>query len=288
MSLPTVVIPKAPPTGHAPGKVPLYRTMGYTLDISARYLLADMMGKGTVPIADSLLRGYADRIFRAGNASLTAYGRENIEPGRAYVYMSNHRSLLDIPTIFAAVPGSVRMVFKQELLRVPVWGKALVSSGFIPIDRKNTAKAIQQLENAKERLRQGVSVWVAPEGTRSRDGRLATFKKGGFHLARQLGASIVPVWLQGTSDIIPPDNFVAIYDGDAVVRFGAPVDASTFEEIPALMDRVRARMLALAHEAGEELDSLQSGARVPARRAREPVRRSASREGAGGDRAQGL
>lgn len=244
-TVPVVVIPARAPTRRAPSRAPLYRTMGYTLDISARFLASGLVGRGTIARADELLDGWAQRIFRSGNASLEVHGRERLEPGAPYVFMSNHRSLLDIPAMFAAVPGSLRMVLKQELCRVPVWGRALVASGFIPIDRGNTARAIQQLELAKERLHQGVSVWISPEGTRSRTGALGPFKKGGFHIARDLGVPIVPVWIEGTDTIIPPDNFVARYDGEAQVRFGPPV-TTTDVEIPALMEQVRAAMLALA------------------------------------------
>src|SRR5688572_33148613 len=110
--------------------------------------------------------------------------------------------------MMAAVPGSVRMVMKEELTRVPLWGPALVASGFIPIDRKNRDKAIAQLEKAKHILQQGVNVWISPEGTRSRDGSLHAFKKGGFHVARDLGVPIVPAWIEGAQQISKPDQFV--------------------------------------------------------------------------------
>jgi 1-acyl-sn-glycerol-3-phosphate acyltransferase len=239
------------PTSTAAGRIdrwPAWRTVGYTLNISVRFLASCMVGRGSLQRADELLNWYWRKILNSGNATLMAEGREHFVRGAAHVVMSNHSSILDIPILMGAVPGSVRMVTKEELCKVPVWGKAMVKSGFIPIDRRNREKAIGQLERAKEILLQGVNVWIAPEGTRSRDGKLGDFKKGGFYTALGLGAPIVPTWIHGASDIIPPDQFVARYGGTAVVRFGPPISTlgMTADDIPTLMLRVRQAMLELA------------------------------------------
>jgi 1-acyl-sn-glycerol-3-phosphate acyltransferase len=164
--------------------------------------------------------------------------------------MSNHGSLIDIPALMGTVPGSLRMVMKEELTKVPVWGQALVASGFVPVDRKNRDKAIAQLEKAKQMLSKGVSVWVSPEGTRSRDGKLAPFKKGGFHVAKDLGVPIIPAWIEGASDVLPPDSFVVRYDGTCTVSFGAPI-ATVGKTVDSLMTDVRAQILALSGKADE-------------------------------------
>jgi 1-acyl-sn-glycerol-3-phosphate acyltransferase len=239
-----LVFGNAAPKRKPPGRLPIFKTMAYTLMLSCDFLWKDFVGECTLDETDVMLDRYARRIFRSGNATLKVTGRENLEPGKAYIVMSNHRSLLDIPVIFAAVPGHVRMVLKEELTRVPVWGQALKASGFIPVDRKNTSKAIEQLNVAKEQVSRGVNVWISPEGTRARDGKLADFKKGGFHLAKQLEVPIIPVWLEGTDTIIPPDQFIACYDGEAEARLGKPIDTAEFE-LPDLMNKVREEMLAL-------------------------------------------
>ena len=235
------------PRSRPASKVPLYKTVAYTLNISCRFLASSLVGQGSVARGDELLSWWAERIFRAGNAGLTAEGLENFARGQPYVVMSNHRSLLDIPALFLAVPGSMRMVLKEELTRVPIWGRALVASGFVPINRKDRARAITQLEQAKEQLSRGVRIWIAPEGTRSRTGELGAFKKGGFHLARQLGMPIMPAWISGTEQIIPPDSFIVNSDKTAHVRFGAPIptDGTSADNIADLIDEVRASLLAL-------------------------------------------
>lgn len=243
----TQLLSQEQPRCRPASKVPLYLTMAYTMNISVRFLSASVIGRGSVARGDALLSWWAEKIFRAGNAGLSVYGREHFVAGQPYVVMSNHRSLLDIPALFLAVPGSMRMVLKEELTRVPIWGRALVASGFVPVSRKDHSRAVAQLDQAKKRLSSGVCVWIAPEGTRSRDGELGAFKKGGFHLARQLGLPIMPAWITGTESIIPPDSFVVSYDGNATVRFGAPIptEGRSKEQVSQLADEVRASLLAL-------------------------------------------
>lgn len=235
------------------GYLPILRTIAYTLDISTRFLARSMVGTGTVESADNLLDGYWKRIFRSANGELSVKGREHFEPGNSYVVMTNHSSLLDIPALMGAIPGSMRMVMKEELSRVPIWGPALVASGFIPIDRKNRQKAIAQLEKAKQQLASGISVWISPEGTRSRTGgtALSQFKKGGFHLAMDLGRPIIPGWIEGANGIIPPDQFVVVYDGHCTVRFGPPIQTANRkpEDMPKLMEEVRVAIEKLRVEA---------------------------------------
>lgn len=238
-------------------RAPLYKTVGYTLDISARFLAAATLGRGSVAVADRLIDGYWRRIFQSGNASLVVEGRAHFD-GRAAIVMSNHTSLLDIPAIMGAVPGSMRMVMKHELSRIPVWGPALVKSGFVPVERGTRSKAIEQLSKAEEVLGQGVHIWIAPEGTRSRDGALLPFKKGGFHLARKLRAPIIPTWIEGASRIIPPDSFRVVHDGSVVVRFGAPIETDRSDmPLEALMEQVRAAMTDLS---GAPADSAKAAA----------------------------
>lgn len=145
-----LLLPRARPRG-APfwTRMPVFKTVFYTLDISTRFLLNLVVGKGTVACADRLIDGYWRRILQSGNADLWVEGRSFFVPGQPFIVMSNHGSLLDIPALMGAVPTSLRMVLKQELTWLPVWGQALVASGFIPINRKNRAQAIAQLQKAK-------------------------------------------------------------------------------------------------------------------------------------------
>jgi len=258
VNAPIVVLERVRPTSATPtaSRMPVIKTIAYTMDISARFLAKNLIGQGTIAAADALIDGrYWRRILQGGNARLSVVGRDVFarHPGRAFVIMSNHSSLLDIPALMGAVPGSVRMVTKEELTKVPLWGPALLASGFIPIDRKNREKAIAQLKQARPLLEQGVHVWVSPEGTRSDDGRLGPFKKGGFHTALGLGAPILPAWIEGAHGIIPPRQWVVRHDGDIQVRFGEPIETAgrDKEDLTDLMREVRASILALSGRAAE-------------------------------------
>jgi 1-acyl-sn-glycerol-3-phosphate acyltransferase len=246
--MPLVILDHVRPTngGARRDALPVLKSALYTLDISVRFLAAATVGRDSVEYGDRLLDGYWRRIFQSGNAKLLVEGREHFD-GRPAIVVSNHSSMLDIPALMGAVPGSLRMVLKEELTRVPIWGPALIKSGFVPV-RRGTKEAVSQLAEAERIFAQGVHIWIAPEGTRSRTGELLPFKKGAFHLARSLGAPIIPTWIDGTSRIVPPDRLTAGYDMSVLVRFGTPIVARAdgrLRDVEELSAETRAAMLAL-------------------------------------------
>lgn len=246
ISHPVEVFPHDESAQPRVSNMPCYRAIYYTLSISSRFLMSSMVGNGTIQRCDELMDWWARKIFKSGNAELTTVGNHHLDPTRPYLFMSNHTSILDIPAAYASSSHSIRMVMKKELKNFPIWGQALVASGFVPVSRAgNREEAIKQMAEAKRQLDRGVSIWVYPEGTRSRSGELADFKKGGFHVARDLGMEIVPVWISGTRDAVPADTFKVTYNHKCRVAFGAPVPTEG-QEIAQLMDTVRTRMVDLA------------------------------------------
>src|SRR5262249_49415142 len=147
------------------------------------------------------------QIFDVSQLTLVATGLEHVRGLGGCVLVSHHVSLLDTPCVIGSFPGRIGFIGKIELSRVPVFGEAMKKVGGVFVDRKNLERAIGQLERAKTLVTEGRGLWVAAEGTRSRDGRLRTFKKGAFHVAVALGVPIVPVWIQGTLDVIQPDQW---------------------------------------------------------------------------------
>ncbi len=174
---------------------------------------------------DERARWFGRRVVELLDVELHASGADRVPSGRAYVYMSNHQSHLDIPVLYATLPSpTIRMLGKKELFAIPVWGRALRAAEFIEVDRSNHVRAVQSIERAKQLIRDGVSIYLAPEGTRSRDGRLNALKKGGFHLAKDTGTPIVPVAIKGTIDILPRGTR-AMHKGKRVdVTIGAPIE----------------------------------------------------------------
>jgi 1-acyl-sn-glycerol-3-phosphate acyltransferase len=143
--------------------------------------------------------------------------------------MSNHQSLFDIPMLFQALrPMTLRMVAKTELYKIPVFGRTLTIAEFVELDRGDKGRARESLALAQRRLKSGINVWIAPEGTRSPTGRLAPFKGGGFKLALDTGARILPVTIEGTRHVMAA-KARKVRRGERVdVTVHAPIDPQPF------------------------------------------------------------
>jgi 1-acyl-sn-glycerol-3-phosphate acyltransferase len=173
---------------------------------------------------DERARWFGRRVIELLDVKLIATGSENVPP-RAVIYMSNHQSHLDIPMLYATLPSpTIRMLGKAELFRIPLWGRSLRAAEFIEVDRSNHARAVKSIEHAVRLVREGVSIYLAPEGTRSVDGRIGKLKKGGFHLAIGTGAPIVPVAIRGTIDILPRGGRVMRSGRRVTVQIGTPIN----------------------------------------------------------------
>lgn len=149
-------------------------------------------------------------------------GYEYVDARKSYVFVSNHASMFDIPTVVVALQGNVNIVFKKELTRVPIWGWALRYGHFIMIDRSNPRDAIASIERAVKSIREGHSVILFPEGTRTRDGKMQPFKRGAFLLAVKAGVPVVPVTINNTFGILPKGS-LKVKPTDISVILGKPI-----------------------------------------------------------------
>lgn len=200
------------------------------------YLAVSTLFFGTMAV---LLSPFSKRVsFHAGTVWawllcrlnfmwVTVKGRQHIKKGQSYVIMSNHQSHFDVLAFYGHWGGQFRWVIKQELRKVPGLGWGCDSMGHIFIDRSNRERAIASLEAARPILMGGVSVMFFPEGTRSRDGRLHAFKKGGFMMALQLGLPILPVSISGTRHILPGKT-LKLLPGRARIQVHEPIDAAAY------------------------------------------------------------
>ena len=178
-----------------------------------------------------------------------------------YVFVANHQSLFDIPALLAAAPGQVRLLAKASLFKIPIFGWGLSLGGFIPVDRGDRDKARGSFSRAIERLdRDGISVLLFPEETRSLDGRLLPFRRGGFLLALKTGRPIVPVGVEGTFEVQPRRSF-AIRPRTITVRYGAPLDLATesVRQLPARIEAIRGEIARLASVGLAEGESMLRG-----------------------------
>ena len=167
-------------------------------------------------------------------------GRENVLVNRPQIFMANHQSDFDILIVLAYIPGQFRWIVKKELFKIPIFGKAMKSAGYIEIDRQNHEKAMKSMEEAAQKIREGKSVMTFPEGTRSKDGTIKPFKQGMFHLAIQAGVPIVPISIIGAHEILPKRS-LKIKPGRITMIIGRPVDVSgyTIETRNELIELVR-------------------------------------------------
>ena len=173
-------------------------------------------------------------------------GLEELDRGRSFVYMGNHVSFMDGPLLFMLLPGRTRVILKKSVLRLPVVGPAMRYVGFIPVDRKHASGGKLSIDRAVQAMRKkGHSFLIFPEGTRSRTGKIQEFRKGGFFLAIQSGAPIVPISINGTFELMPKGQWF-IRPGKIRVAFHDPVPTAglTPDDIPMLSDRVKAAIVA--------------------------------------------
>ena len=196
-----------------------------------------------------LARVWSRTVLGVSGVKLEVVQHAPLDRKRPYIVMANHASMIDIWAVFLAVPVSLRFIAKKQLGAIPLFGWAMRAGRFIFIDRQNAASARRSIAEASRRIGAGQSVVIFPEGTRTRDGRLMAFKKGGFHLALESGAEIVPVAIHGSRALMPR-GAALIRPGTVRVEIGAPVSTAglTAADREALASRVRGTIAAMLGE----------------------------------------
>jgi 1-acyl-sn-glycerol-3-phosphate acyltransferase len=155
-------------------------------------------------------------------------GVDLLDPSMHYIYVSNHASAFDIPAVVVGIPDDIRFVLKKELTRIPIWGWALKYGHYITIDRGNARNALKSLDEAAGRMRNGASVILFGEGTRTRDGKLQPLKRGAFALAVKAGIPVVPVTINNTFKILPRGS-LRVNPADIEIVFDKPIPMNGIE-----------------------------------------------------------
>lgn len=183
-------------------------------------------------------------IARTALAPVRVHGLENLEQGKSYVFLSTHQSYMDIPAMLGYLPLQLRIAAKKSLFKVPFMGWHLWRAGHIPIDRSSSEKAIESLKRAEDKITNGVSAFIFPEGTRSETGALQDFKKGGFKLAIHTGVPVVPVTIMGSRQVLPRDSIIfRAHQMDMYIDKPIETKGLSDDDIPGLMEKVRWAML---------------------------------------------
>ena len=174
-----------------------------------------------------------------------AEGLDRVAPGTPYVFMPNHSSFMDGPLVMMLIPGTPRVILKRSILRIPFLGLGMRHVGFVPVDRKGTEGGKRSIARAAALVRErGYSFLIFPEGTRTRDGKLQPFRRGGFFLALASGAPIVPVTIRGTFALMPKGQWHA-RRGRVRIIFHEPVPVAGVapETMGPLMEAVQRAVL---------------------------------------------
>lgn len=181
--------------------------------------------------------------FALARIKIVLHGRDKLPEQPHYIYMMNHNSNLDAPAVWLHVPGEVRVLLKKQVFKLPVLATAMRLGGFVPVDRSNRASAIESVRNAARLAAEGASFLIAPEGTRSRTGRLLKFKKGGLHMGIESEVPVLPITVIGAFELMPPES-LAIRSGTIDIYFHEPIDTKALGPTgrAELMKRVRAPM----------------------------------------------
>lgn len=180
--------------------------------------LFDKKGSG----AHRIGRFWAGFHLKVSGIKVVVKGLEHLT-NPPYVFMCNHQSALDIYTLQAFLPYSFKWIAKRQLFKIPFIGWAMGRTGYISIDREKPREALKAMEEAAQKIRNGMNIVIFPEGTRSVDGILLPFKKGGFTLALRAMVPIVPIGIYGTSRLQPKGSFIPKEKGVIYIHIGEPI-----------------------------------------------------------------
>ncbi len=210
--------------------VTILHAVGITMTISAWTVIELYLHCLPRERLDSRLRLWARSLLSYINLKYTVYNPHQIEiePGKAYIIMCNHCSYYDIPLSLMAMNGSIRMMAKKELLQIPVWGRAMKLTEFVSIDRANPRQALKDMKYARRMMEKGIILWIAPEGTRSKTGSLQKLKPGGFRLAIDSGATIIPLAIIGSGEVMAAKSLQVTRGKSVDIHIGKTIDAATY------------------------------------------------------------
>ena len=218
--------------------------LGLTVIVAGLFGIEDKPGG----IYDKVPRWWSIWVLRAAGVKVRVHGLENGGNGEPRIFASNHVSWFDVPALAGVLPR-YKFVAKAELFKVPIFGRAMRSAGMIEIQRENRKAAFGAYDVAAERIKQGNSVIVFPEGTRGHAYPLRPFKKGPFVLAIAAGVPIVPVIVHGSIEALRKGSF-RVYPGTIDIHLLEPVSTAgvDYDHREALMQTVRSRMAAAMRE----------------------------------------
>ena len=217
-----------------------------TLDVLVVYPLSLLLDHGTRRLVHQISVVWARGII-AWNPlwRLAVTGQQHIQPGKKYIVISNHQSLLDILAVAAALPLSFKFLAKKELFFVPFMGWAMACAGYVPVDRSSHESGKRAVRRISELLKKHLSVLLFPEGTRSPDGKIHAFKMGAFKIARENHVEILPIVIEGTGTALPKKSLFLRKRSTFIVSIGQPVSLEDLSDhsLEETKEKIRHEMI---------------------------------------------
>jgi len=201
--------------------------------------------------AQQFPRIWGRMLCQLANIRVRIEGGGQLDPSKPYIFIGNHCSMADIMAFSGYITHDYRWIAKKELFAIPIFGAGMKAVDFIPIDRSHGREAVQSLNDAAQRIAEGSSVILFPEGTRSSDGHLQPFKTGAVLLAIKAGVDVVPVGFNGTHQALPKGKLLS-RGGEVVLRIGSPMPTKNFkskdkQELATILQQRVAELLDECH-----------------------------------------
>ena len=196
--------------------------------ITLSLFLRAITGKRELPLTMARTFWSPMILFFSG-AEVTVKGGENLDISKSYIFLSNHQSFLDIPILFRSIPINLHFMGKSELKKMPFIGWFMKSVGMVFVNRKDRAESIKSLQEAGHMIRNGKSLMIFPEGTRSKDDKIGEFKRGSFFIAKEAEVPIVPVYVRNARLVWPVSSF-KFKSGPVEIIIGKPVEPLYFKD----------------------------------------------------------
>jgi len=163
----------------------------------------------------------------ANRVKVELEGMEHVKGEGPYIFMSNHQGYYDVFALLGHLPFQFKWLVKKELFSIPILGWTMAAAGYINIDREGTRKTVEALNEAAQKIREGMSILIFPEGSRSPDGSIQSFKKGGFTLAIKSRVPIVPIAITGTREIMPKGK-LTVAAGEIRIQMSHPIPTQSY------------------------------------------------------------
>lgn len=216
-----------------------------------------IIGKFNRKAADTSLLTFVKWAFRVviaiSGTHVDVQGEENVPKDRAVVYAANHLSIFDVVITYARVPSLTGYIAKESLLKIPVFGTLMKRLYSLGLDRDNPKQGLKVVLKAIDYAKEGISIFIFPEGTRSRDGKLGQFHAGSFKIATRSGAPVIPVAITGTNDILE-DHFPILKSKHVSLTYGRPIETASMskEEQKELCGHVRDEIAEILKSQGSD------------------------------------